>query len=438
MLRLLIIAILTLAFLPLSARTQYETEFYTHVQNPKELKLAEADLNSWRNADPADPELSLAEFAYHVEKARKVSMSKPDRYGRRTAVQSWNRKELAKAIDCIDRGIAAHPDRLDFYLTKAENAMLTEDYASAGNTLAALLTHGRSNSYRWTIAHGLSVSDSVNATRSSIQPFLRQLFDVHTAESMAAMKQLATEAEKDFPKDAGIIDALGKLALMENDTELAVKLFGQATELNGTNAEYLLDLAYACFLSGQDARGLDCSGRVLKMEGVNSGLRTLATNMSHMAATEARPLTLQQFEFTVLPRLAWNFSPGASDLFLSNADFILNKYMLKIGYKLDFNTKGITAELVNVDGTVCVCWTFPTPKELGMMGYLVMVPNGPRFDVFALVSYDRDRVMGEHRDHRDYWEVYLIEEKGMTAYAKFPRPQKVAGFAREVVSGVLR
>ncbi|MDE6097409.1 MAG: hypothetical protein K2G24_00815 [Muribaculaceae bacterium] len=433
----LIISLLSVIPICSTAQIQYEHVFYSLVDSKKH-KDAEHVLRTWEKYSPQDPELPVARFRLHVEKARKVSLSRPDRYGKRKAEQSWNKKELAKAMDAIDCGIAAYPARFDFYVMKAENQMTTADYTGAGNTLTSMLSTGRDISYQWRIARSAQVSDSINATISTLEPFIRNLFDAHTPESIDALEKVVTEARKDFPDDSRIIHAAGKAALAENKPGIALRCFDTANRLDSGNPEYIIDMAYACFLTNQDSLAVDYYRKVLKMNGTTNEQRNRAYYMSRMMTEAPRELTLKQFEFTALPWLAWNFAPGSSELFLSNAEFILNKYLKKMGYDVCFDTEGITAELVNVDGMVCVAWTFPIPKELGLLGYLVMVPNGPKYDVFALARFDRDRTFGENTQHLDYWEVYHIQENGMTAYARIPRPQRVATFARQIATGVLR
>ncbi len=243
-----------------------------------DMDEAKAFIGQWEKEDPANPELYSLWFNYYFAKSLQSVLelstdSAPDSRGFAVTDSTgktvgylqeriiYNDTLLSMAFNWLDRGIAANPDRLDFYFGKATAALRAGKDSLCIETVIKAMDRAQIIGTKWIWTFGESRENEPDLLTECIQDFFIGLYEKGNMEQAEALIGAAAER---YPKNIKYITNAGILALYKGDMNKALDKFLQAEKLDMKDHVVLLNIAYTYKELGDKAKAKKYYKKVIK------------------------------------------------------------------------------------------------------------------------------------------------------------------------------
>ena len=219
---------------------------------------AKTFLEKWENEDPKNPELYSLWFNYYFAKSLQsvVELSPEpaanangfvitDSTGKKVGYLQertfYNDTLLQMAFSWLDKGIAANPDRLDFYFGMATAALRADKDRVCVETVVKAMDRAQIIGPKWIWTFGESRESEPNLLTECVQDFFISLYQKGNMEQAQALIEAAAAR---YPGNIMYISNAGILALTKGDLNKALDKFLQAEKLDMKDHVVLLNIAY--------------------------------------------------------------------------------------------------------------------------------------------------------------------------------------------------
>lgn len=219
---------------------------------------AKTFLEKWEKEDPKNPELYSLWFNYYFAKSLQsvVELSPEpaanangfvitDSTGKKVGYLQertfYNDTLLQMAFSWLDKGIAANPDRLDFYFGMATAALRADKDSVCVETVVKAMDRAQIIGTKWIWTFGESRESEPNLLTECVQDFFISLYQKGNMEQAQALIEAAAAR---YPGNIMYISNAGILALTKGDLNKALDKFLQAEKLDMKDHVVLLNIAY--------------------------------------------------------------------------------------------------------------------------------------------------------------------------------------------------
>lgn len=203
-------------------------------------------LQNWEKASPADAELSIAYFNYYFFSSRREIMRLANSSGETTALAitdsagntvgymsgdfDYDSATLEKAFQSIDKGIIAHPARLDMRFGKIYALGQIERYEAYTNEIINTIEAANRLKNQWAWTNDQKVEDPERFLLSTIQDYVVQLYNAGD-DQLDRMRRIAQAVLKYYPKH---VESLSNLAItygLQGNYDKALEVLLQAEKI---------------------------------------------------------------------------------------------------------------------------------------------------------------------------------------------------------------
>lgn len=247
-------------FLAVTINAQDVQQRYDQAVNLLNSNLDEAKLflEKWEKEDASNPELFSLWFNYYFAMSRQSVVelntersNRPNAYAISDSTGKtvgylqerlfYNDSLLTIAFNWLDKGIAANPDRLDFYFGKATASLRADKDSLCVDILQKAMDRSVQIGPRWLWTFGESRENEPDLLTGSIQDFFISLYEKN---NMQYAERLLVAATERFPENIMFMSNAGILALEKGDFERALQLFQTAEKINGNDYVVLMNIAF--------------------------------------------------------------------------------------------------------------------------------------------------------------------------------------------------
>lgn len=257
---------------------------------------ADSILNVWSRKSPADPELFAARFNLFLSKSRNemlvLSGSSDHEEGEGLAFTdslgnvagyisgktTWQDVLVDSAFFEIDRGIAAHPDRIDFRLGKAAAGAMTGRWNCTIDAINGAIDRDKANHSQWITAENAKVTDTEVFLADAIYDHLAGIQQSGSSEVMENALPVVAKAAQRFIRDNRIINIAGAINYCAGHTDTAISYFEKAMEIAPNDALPLTNIAYIRYEQGDASKALEIY-RQIKNGNYDDDSKNIATEM---------------------------------------------------------------------------------------------------------------------------------------------------------------
>lgn len=264
-------------------------------------------LKKWEKASPNDPELFTSYFNYYVKKSvRKtvpvnngmpityVDTSKNDQPTIEAGVTyegpadttktddqatatndkllnqpeaakedpiEFDAKNLQKAYEYINKGIAKYPNRIDMRLSKIYVLSQCRDFDRLTKEIIATLEYSHKNKNAWLETENKQVKDPQSFMLDVMQDFIGVLFE--TGSQMNNIKSISETALKYYPKHVQSVMNMATVYILTKDYKKGFEYFQKAEKLAPTDCTILSDMAVAYLENNNKEKALDCYSKIM-------------------------------------------------------------------------------------------------------------------------------------------------------------------------------
>ena len=421
--------------------------------------MADSVLQKWIGDRPDDPELYPARFNLLLGRAYNsmIALYRPgegpeggivfsDSTGAEAGsigpIVSWNDSLYNLAIDQIDCGIDALPERLDFRLGKATALAMHGDWPECVATMTEVLdmTKTRADLWRWT--NNEFFGDSVKAlVNEAAWEKISELFNEgNQSDKSSHFEKFGHSILEVYPRDNRVLNILGAYAYDTDDSDKALSYFRQSAEADRTDAIPLGNMVYIYRQQGDTARALEICRMVTGSNSYDEECKESFRQMEQEITTPAQEIGMYDYFFSWLPMIG-SMAEEITDKALFTTPHLANSRLPEINnMRPPFTDDQIAAETVSIGDVSIAIWRFPEPETVPMCLYAAFVPDCKTYDYYTIeISLDNIWVLGSMKGqtHSNYGEVRrpenaadfvdLLIEKGILTglsepEASFTRP----------------
>lgn len=277
MFRLSLLCSLLFCLQALSAQqAAYREQFNENIQTADSLVLREL-LSKWEKAAPDDPELYPAHFNYCIRFASQgelqaggnlsdgiCSLSVGEEKDILLAAPEndsvpadcvhegirWNEDLVELGLAWIDRGISAHPDRLDFRFGKVSLLMETEEYSAAVSEMEEILLRANGNGNRWLWTDNEPLEEPVKFMQKGMQGCFHRLYSLKSDEGNTCANNLLDILLTHYPKNVMFRADQGVLYVSQEMYRPALEQFLSVLEETPDNFPVMSNAGYTYILMG--------------------------------------------------------------------------------------------------------------------------------------------------------------------------------------------
>jgi len=419
------ISLLLVALLALTVwSTDYKTEFYDVLMDEKYEK-ADSILSAWETATPDDAELHSARFNYWINRAKRalVVISKdtaPDVEHLRLTDSAGNPvgsiyesdrlfvssdSLYDNAISAIDKGIAAHPDRLDFRLGKATVQSMKDDWQNMGNTVIEILDRSVLNEFRWLNEGNVPYDNPTEVVVDAMLFHVGEMLPESDSTALATADNITQRALAIFPDNYKIVNLAGACAYNVNDPDRAFDYFRQAHTLSPDDG-CILDIISVLMFNEDYDRALIYCRKIIEDPAIEDQYKEKAQSTIDFINTPVQQLKKYTYFFKWLPRLAAEIpaTPEYDDVF-TDVTFINTAALRNMRMASPFRDEEITSETFEIDGHKVYVLTYPdpNPEEIAICRYVAFVPSGDSYRYFTYEkSFEGRWILGSMTNDSHY------------------------------------
>lgn len=236
-----IFSALVMLFISVSAYGQDFRKQFEDLMDKKDTTGQVKLLKQWEKKSPNDAELHIAWFNHYMEKA----MVKVDAAEKaKTEPPAPDAEYVRKALNHINKGIAAYPDRLDMRFGKIYILGLNDQFNEFTDEIVKTIEYRFINKNTWVEADNKPVADPDKFIQNASQDNINMLFDMGEKQS-ANIRAIAETILKYYPQNVEALTNLAATYMMNKDLAKGLEYLQKAEKLAPKDCSVLLNMAFA-------------------------------------------------------------------------------------------------------------------------------------------------------------------------------------------------
>lgn len=273
--------LLALSFSSQFLRAQsLEDQFHAALEEGND-SLQRVVLDLWSTEAANDPERYIAEFNYGINMARNevlgityepnggeglvITDSLGNEVGYMGTQVTWDSTYVLHATTFIQKGIDAHPDRLDMRFGYITLLGQIEAWDSFVGQITDAIARSKANANHWLWAYNEEFEES-DGFVDFLQDYQVILFEKGDPELLQYNESIAKAILEIYPNDIPSITNLGVIAYYREDLPTARDHFQKAIDLDPTDMVVVFNLAYIYETLGQKEESIATYELALKSE----------------------------------------------------------------------------------------------------------------------------------------------------------------------------
>jgi len=257
----------------------YQDDFQKYIQisdTINQLKI----LTQWENSNPTDPELFTSYFNYHFIKSKKevIALTTEEPDGEKLVLRDslnqitgymgsdiyFDKKELQKGIDKINKGIELYPNRLDMRFGKIYTYGQVENWDGFTKEIIETVKYSVINNNKWTWTNNEQRPGGKEEFLLDIQDYQLDLYNTGNDDLLVNMRTIATEILKIYPDHIESLTNISITYLLTKEYDKGIEILKRAEKLNPNDAIVLGNIAQAYKLKGDKEKAIEYYERTVK------------------------------------------------------------------------------------------------------------------------------------------------------------------------------
>lgn len=422
-LKFILFAVVGFMVLPVVSQTP-EEEFY-QLLSDKKYSAADSVLTSWTATNPKDAELIPARFNYYLNKSRDeivvlyedsivpggyvLNDSIDNPVGSISSEINWDDNLYNKAIEEIEAGIKAYPERLDFRFGLAKALEMRELYDKEELVLSDVLSRCSEPGALWRWTDNEIVTDK-NMIPDTILDYCSVMFNANADEQLQSLCKKYLEV---FPDDFKIMNLLGGSYTSTGHVKEALSTFEKAMNISPNDPILMLNIAYVYVQTGDIEKAKKIYQQVSDNPHSNVKQREYATEAFIELTTEKPKVNITHYQLFH----QW-LSVACNNLTKEQAENLASPYyfntflLAQRSLKSPFEDKDITVETIKDGNHTVYVWKFPEPKKNREALYMAFFEVDNHIKAYAICK-------GDLVD----WEISTSNETSRQTYGSVERPK---------------
>lgn len=238
-----------------TGQNSFEKQF-VDLYHKKDTAAEKKILVQWQSNKPKDPELFVAYFNYYVQKStmEENSIQQKDSIG----------KDLKKAFEYINKGIALFPNRLDMRFGKIYMLGQKEKYNEFTNEIIKTISYSDTNKNAWVWIDNDPPKEPKKFMLSSIQEYIVQLSETGNSKLLEDVKRISEAVLKYYPDNIEFLLDLSSVYIVKKDYDKALQQLLKAEKFEPTNSVVLSNIAEVYKRKGDNANAIIYYEKVMK------------------------------------------------------------------------------------------------------------------------------------------------------------------------------
>ncbi|MCD4698059.1 MAG: hypothetical protein K8S16_17680 [Bacteroidales bacterium] len=257
----------------------YQDDFQKYVQANDTINQLKV-LTDWEKSNPKDPELFTSYFNYHFLKSRQemiaLTTEEPEGEGfelkdslNQTAGYLgseiyFDKTELQKGIDKINKGIELFPNRLDMRFGKIYVYGQVENWRDFTNTIITTVEYSSKNNNKWTWTNNETRENGKDFFLSSLQDYQVQLYNTGNDDLLINMQEIANEILKYYPNHIESLSNLSITYLLTGEYDKGIEPLLKAEKINPQDYIVLSNIAQGYKLKGDKKKAIEYYEKTIK------------------------------------------------------------------------------------------------------------------------------------------------------------------------------
>jgi tetratricopeptide (TPR) repeat protein len=244
---LLIIIIFILTFSPLLGN-DLKSKYLEYIHK-KDFQSLESHLSIWEKSNPNDAELFIAYFNYYIYRNSNEAMvfnkdTSGDSAGTLYGKTFYNKSDVLKGIEYLDKGLELYPERLDMHIGKINILGEIEEYEKQKNHIIAVINLIPKYSNKWLWLDGKNCDNCIENLQSDIQKRVYNYININTKTSYSYVKSISEKMIQLYPKNIWWYNDLATVYFNDKDYQNALKQCKIAENINGKDEIVINNIAY--------------------------------------------------------------------------------------------------------------------------------------------------------------------------------------------------
>jgi tetratricopeptide (TPR) repeat protein len=232
----------------------------------------ESLLLEWEKSNSNDPELYTSAFNFYFANSKQeiISVDRQQRSkegfqlmdstgavaGFINSTPGYQSNKLEKAFYYANKGIEKFPDRLDIRFGKCYVLEQIASYENFTTEIIKTLEHSQSIKNNWLWTENKKLEDPENFMLSSVQSYLKQLYDTEDDKLLENMKRIGAVAIKYYPNNIEILSTTAVAHILTKEYDKAIGYLKQAEKINPEDFIVLNNIAQGYKLKGDKANAI--------------------------------------------------------------------------------------------------------------------------------------------------------------------------------------
>ncbi len=260
-------AVLIVAAFFNSPAQNFREQFSSLMKNRKDSLAQQKMLDSWKSANPEDPELYVAYYNYYVIHSKtemlslqerpvgkeSLSVNSPDSKAPVAYINEgtfYNREMINKGFAYIDTGITKYPSRLDMRFGKIYMLAEIKDYENLTRETIKTIDYSNTIKNKWTWTNNDSVENPEKFMLGNIQHYVIALYNTEDDALAENIKDISEAVLKYY---TGHVESLSNLSLaymLKKDFDKALAPLLKAEKIAPADYIVLSNIAHCYDVKG--------------------------------------------------------------------------------------------------------------------------------------------------------------------------------------------
>jgi tetratricopeptide (TPR) repeat protein len=265
-------AFIALTFFSCMAVGQSNYQQFKKLFTSKDTTKIKVLLANWEKSNPNDPELYTSAFNYYFSGSEQEIISLDDKQHGEESLQlkdstgkiagflnsnlGYNPDKLKMAFYYIDKGIELFPNRLDMRFGKCHVLGELNEYKDFTNEIIKTVTYSTTIKNAWLWTENKKLEDGEKNMLSSIQAYLKQLYDTEDEQLLENIKKIGDLTIKYYPNYVEILSTTAVAYMLDKNYDKALAYLKQAEKIDPKDYIVLANIAQAYKRKGDKANAI--------------------------------------------------------------------------------------------------------------------------------------------------------------------------------------